>query len=225
MKARRKYSIDQIIEAALAETAEHGLDGVTIRSIATRLNAAPMSLYRYFDDRDQLINLVVDASQAQLVLPPLSSDAPNDMTSIRSWLQAAVKRSREQMLKYPGVADHLLLNGPTGPHTLAFMADVCVVIRRTGRTAEQTGWAYDWLMSTVAVYVSKQTRITPTTQLRHLADDLARRAAAYVAQRRDLAEVIATFAGDADRAFQRVTDTVIDVIVSDVDRPGSPHPP
>lgn len=208
--ARRKLTLDDVVAAGLGVAHTDGLYALTMRAVATRLGASPMGLYRHVADRAELIDRVADASLADLELPP----APPD-DGLRDWIVTVLDRLRELMLAVPGTADHFMLNGPTGPHSLTFMAEMCAVLRRTGRTPERTAWAYDWLMSTAAAYVSKETRIAAGERSRAAGEALRDRVARVMRQRPDLAEVVAHFRGDMDAAFHRATGAVIDAILAD----------
>jgi len=204
---RRKFQLTDVVAAALMETEEHGLERVTMRSVAERLGASPMMLYRHVANRDELADLVADEALANLELPPAAAD-----DAIREWLTGTLDVARQRMLRYPGTADHLLLIGPSGPHTLAFMAAVCAVIRRTGRDAVQTAWAYDWLMTTASVYVSKETRLGTGRGRGEVYAAFNERAQTYIERHPDLADVVAAFAPGEHDAFQRATGSVIDAL-------------
>ncbi len=47
---------DRIIDAARQTLETEGLDGLTIRKVATRCGLSPMAIYRHFADKDALIN-------------------------------------------------------------------------------------------------------------------------------------------------------------------------
>ncbi len=47
------------MDAAVAILDETGLDGLTMRAVADRLDAGAMSLYRHVASRDELLDLVV----------------------------------------------------------------------------------------------------------------------------------------------------------------------
>ncbi|WP_443750637.1 TetR/AcrR family transcriptional regulator [Asticcacaulis solisilvae] len=47
---------DRIIDAARLILETEGLDGLTIRKVATRCGLSPMAIYRHFADKDALIN-------------------------------------------------------------------------------------------------------------------------------------------------------------------------
>jgi AcrR family transcriptional regulator len=215
--SRRRLTLDEIVDAGLVAVAAASVDRLTMRSVAERLGAAPMSLYRHVQDRDELVAMVVDRVAADLALPPHEATADP-----RAWLVDMTEVVRERLLQYPGSAEHLLLHGPTGPHTLRFMASVCTVLRRTGRTAAETAWAYDWLMTTVAAYVSKEARIAAGHRVADITGALAARTLQHTADRPDLLEVVMSFSGDMASAYRRATGSVIDALLDTSSTPPSP---
>ena len=62
-------SLDQIADTALVIADTEGLDAVSVRRIARELRAGPMSLYNYFDSRDELLELMADRVAAEMVVP------------------------------------------------------------------------------------------------------------------------------------------------------------
>ena len=67
-------SLEQIAEVALAIADAEGLDAVSIRRIARELGSGAMSLYHYFDSRDELLDLMADRVAAEMVVPDLPAD-------------------------------------------------------------------------------------------------------------------------------------------------------
>lgn len=59
----------QVIDAAVALADEEGLEGLTMRSVAHRLAAEAMSLYRHVRNKEDLIDGMVDAVFAEIDLP------------------------------------------------------------------------------------------------------------------------------------------------------------
>src|ERR1700684_3318339 len=57
---RRPLSRDQVVEAAISEIHAGRYNEMTIRSLATELGVAPMSLYRHIRDRNDLLDEVTD---------------------------------------------------------------------------------------------------------------------------------------------------------------------
>lgn len=90
----RGLSRAQIVEAALAVADAEGLEAVSIRRIARELRAGAMSLYHYFDSRDELLELMGDTVAAELLVPRLPSDW-------RAALSAIAHHSRATFLNHP----------------------------------------------------------------------------------------------------------------------------
>jgi AcrR family transcriptional regulator len=67
----RGLSRGQIVETALWIADEEGLAEVTIRRIARELRSGAMSLYHYFDSRDELLDLMSDAVAAEMLVTEL----------------------------------------------------------------------------------------------------------------------------------------------------------
>ena len=57
--------------AALALLEERGLENLSIRALAARLDVSPMHLYRFFRDKEELLDLVTDAALGADLIPPL----------------------------------------------------------------------------------------------------------------------------------------------------------
>jgi AcrR family transcriptional regulator len=59
---RRGTGLDRtaIVRAAITIADADGMDAVTMRRVAERLNTGPMSLYRYVPDKDALVSMMVD---------------------------------------------------------------------------------------------------------------------------------------------------------------------
>jgi AcrR family transcriptional regulator len=210
--SRQRLTVETIVEAALACTADAGLDNLTMRAVAARLASSPMALYRHVADRDELVARTVDQTLADIDLLP--HPAPDQA---RDWLIHMATTVRQRLRAYPGTADHLLMNGPTGPWTMTFMDRVCHVLADTGRSPTDTAQAYDWLMTTAAAYVAKQDRLDRTGGTHQAATAFADRTAAHARKLPHLARVIPEFRGDADRAFHRAVEQVIDTLLHPIE--------
>ena len=89
-------SRDQIAETALAIADAEGIDAVSIRRIARELRSGAMSLYHYFDSRDELLELMADRIAAEMVVP---GELPDDW---RGALKAIAEQSRRPSRATPG---------------------------------------------------------------------------------------------------------------------------
>ncbi|GAA2191912.1 TetR/AcrR family transcriptional regulator C-terminal domain-containing protein [Micromonospora lupini] len=103
---------EQIIAAAIALADEGGLEAVSLRKVAARLNAGPMRLYGYISTKDELFDLMVDEVHAEI----LPGEQPGDW---REALRVLAHRTRQAALRHVWLAD-LLGGRPTlGPNGMA----------------------------------------------------------------------------------------------------------
>ena len=63
-----RLSRERIVEAALAVVARDGLDALSMRRLAQELDVWPMSVYRYFRDKDELLDAVVEAAADEVAV-------------------------------------------------------------------------------------------------------------------------------------------------------------
>jgi AcrR family transcriptional regulator len=77
-RPRGSLSRDLILAAA-EEVAQQGLDALTLRAVAARLEAAPMALYRHFATKEELLNALLDRVLGRFVPAPPSDDWVEDL--------------------------------------------------------------------------------------------------------------------------------------------------
>ncbi|MEW5353825.1 MULTISPECIES: TetR/AcrR family transcriptional regulator [unclassified Streptomyces] len=122
----------RIVAAAVALADEGGLEAVSLRKVAARLDAGPMRLYRYISTKEELFDLMVDEVQAEI----LPAEPPGDW---REALRGLAHGARRAALRHEWLAD-LLGGRPTlGPNGLAVaeatlaaldgLADIDTVLR------------------------------------------------------------------------------------------------
>src|SRR3977135_15848 len=92
------YSREQITAAAIKIADVEGIEAVSMRRIAREVSAGAMSLYRYLGSKDDLIELMTDAVEAE---GPLR-DNPGE--GWRAGIQRMAERARTIMLRHPWVA-------------------------------------------------------------------------------------------------------------------------
>jgi AcrR family transcriptional regulator len=95
-------SLDQIADVALAIADAEGLEAVSIRRIARELGSGAMSLYHYFDSRDELLDLMADSVAAEMLVRDLPADW-------RGALRAIAHQSRDTFRRHPWL--HSALRG------------------------------------------------------------------------------------------------------------------
>jgi AcrR family transcriptional regulator len=121
-----------IVAAAVALADEGGLEEVSLRKVAARLNAGPMRLYGHIATKQELLDLMVDEVHAEIL--------PGERTADwREALRVLAHRTRRAALRHPWLADLLGGRPALGPNGLAVteaklaaldgLADVDTVMR------------------------------------------------------------------------------------------------
>src|SRR3954466_8517319 len=66
---RTRLSRRRILDAARAIAQGEGIDALSMRRLAQELDVWPMSVYRYFQDKDALLDAVAASAAEELELP------------------------------------------------------------------------------------------------------------------------------------------------------------
>lgn len=143
--ARRRAPLtrEAIVAAAVSLADAEGLESVSIRRIASRLNARPMSVYSFagIESKEDLFDLMIDDVCAEMLL---TEGLPK---SWRDALRASAARSRAVLVRHPWWIDLLgrrVLIGPNATRyreqTLAAVAGLPVDqgLRMAAVTAVET---------------------------------------------------------------------------------------
>ena len=77
-RKRGSLTREAILDAA-EPLAREGFDGLTMRAVAARLQAAPMALYNHFADKDELVDALLDRVLARFQPPPATGDWVADL--------------------------------------------------------------------------------------------------------------------------------------------------
>lgn len=108
---RRAPGVDQYVAAALAVADAEGLAAVSMRRVASDLGSGTATLYRYITNRDELVDLMVDAAQGEDPLPEPTADW-------RAGLAAVAHGQRATLLRHPWLAGELTGRPSLGPSSL-----------------------------------------------------------------------------------------------------------
>ena len=85
---RDPLSRRQIVTVALRIADEEGLEAVSMRRIAKELGTGAMSLYHYFDSRDELFELMGDTVAAEMLVPQLPAHWRDALVAIAGHTRA-----------------------------------------------------------------------------------------------------------------------------------------
>jgi AcrR family transcriptional regulator len=103
-------SLEEITAAAVTLADTHGIEAVSMRTLAVRLGVGAASLYRYVDRKDELIDLMVDAVMGDDLQFGVRGDWREDLRSF-------ARAMREMTLHHPWVAVHGAGRRSLGPNT------------------------------------------------------------------------------------------------------------
>jgi AcrR family transcriptional regulator len=89
-----QWSRAEITEAALRVADAEGLEAVSMRRVATELGTGAASLYRYVDTREDLLDLMTDATAAEYEHVPPTDDWLADLVAFGEQARAIFRRHR-----------------------------------------------------------------------------------------------------------------------------------
>jgi AcrR family transcriptional regulator len=92
---------EDVVDAGLRLTRRSGFAHLSMRRLAAELGSPSMNAYYYVRDKRHLLDLVGDAVLGEVPVPP--TDLPWEKR-----LTLLFEGGREVLLRYPGVAQHLL---------------------------------------------------------------------------------------------------------------------
>lgn len=112
-------TLARIVDAAVELADTEGPTAVSMRRLAAELGVGTMSLYRYIETKDDLLDLMTDQVMAEQVQPqsqPMAGGA--SFGGWRQRLRGYAVRHREVLLHHPWVLGVTAARPPLGPNTL-----------------------------------------------------------------------------------------------------------
>jgi len=129
-RTRVTLSYPRIARAGVEIADREGLDAVSMRRVAKQLEAGPMSLYRYVESRDELIELMTDHAYAGFPAAPRSGDWRADLAE-------AAHHIRRTTLKHPWLAGQSVPRTGLGPNLLRMMESTLALVDGYGLHIDQ----------------------------------------------------------------------------------------
>jgi AcrR family transcriptional regulator len=114
VQARSRQTVARILDAAAAIADEEGVDAVTTRSIADRAGVSYPSLYRFFADRDAILDELMEQHCAEVDARCMAAEQTWEITSIAELLNNELDLHVDYYRKHPGAAG-LWMGGRTSP--------------------------------------------------------------------------------------------------------------
>jgi TetR/AcrR family tetracycline transcriptional repressor len=150
-KKRRPLDRQLIIRTALELLDEVGLDDVTMRALAERLNVKAASLYRHVRDKDELLALLGDEISGEIPLPRESGNW-------RTQLAEAAWNVRRGLLAHRDAARVLANTPPVGPQRLRHIEALLRILRAAGLKKQDAARAGYHLNNFVTEFAADEAR-------------------------------------------------------------------
>src|SRR6266702_2259220 len=125
---RRGLSAEAIVEAAVRIADAEGLEAISMARVAAELGFTTMSLYRYVASKDELLQLMFNASA--LGAETLVIEGDDWRSRLRSW--AVIQR--DMLDRHPWITQMPMPAPPLAPNSMHF-------VERALETMEGTGLA------------------------------------------------------------------------------------
>jgi AcrR family transcriptional regulator len=111
----------EITAVALDIADQEGLDAVSMRRVAAELGTGAASLYRYVETREELLDLMSDASGGEYELPAPTGDWLADLVAVG-------EQSRVILRRHPWLPGLILSRPVIGPNGIAMLEHVLAVL-------------------------------------------------------------------------------------------------
>ena len=121
----RGLSREEIVSAAIAVADAEGPDAISMRRIARELNAGAMSLYWYVASKEELLDLMLDAIEAEIEAPEPSGDWRAD-------LSAFAHRTRAALGRHMWAIEFIGSRPPSGPNDVRNLESLLSLLDGTG---------------------------------------------------------------------------------------------
>ena len=143
---RAPLSRDVVVEAGIAFVDDRGLPELTMRALGQHLHVEAMSLYRYVNGREDLLDAMVDHLVGRLHLDPAEALQPADgWQGYLQWLAHAV---RDLAHEHPHVFPLIATRHPAAPwlrpplRSLEIVEDFLTALTSRGFTEPSAAAAY-----------------------------------------------------------------------------------
>lgn len=140
-------TVERIVDAALEAIEAAGFEDLTMRKVAARLETGPASLYAHVRNRAELGDLLIGRLCSQVSLP-----APDPACWREQFLDVCTQL-RDQLLRYPGIAQAALtVVVPADLDTLRVAEVMLAILLAGGAAAQQAAWTSDAAFLYIAGY-------------------------------------------------------------------------
>jgi AcrR family transcriptional regulator len=142
-----QHSRAEITAIAIAIADREGLDAVSMRRVAAELGTGAASLYRYVETREDLLDLMIDATGSEYRLAEPSGDWLADLLAVGQQCRAILRR-------HPWLPGLVVTRPPSiGPNGVALLEHVLEVLARHPADIDAKMEAFAMLNGMTAAFV------------------------------------------------------------------------
>lgn len=113
-----------LVAAAVAIVRAEGFAGLSVRRLAAQLGCGATSVYWHVQNKDQLLDLVIDELIGEIQVPMTGSATER----VRGFGRSALA----VLIVHPGLAEHILHRGGSGPNGVAFAEQMLALLAAGG---------------------------------------------------------------------------------------------
>jgi AcrR family transcriptional regulator len=157
-----RHSREEISAAAIAIADREGLDAASMRRVAADLGTGAASLYRYLETREDLLDLMIDATGAEYACAPPTGDWLADLLDIGDQARAIMRR-------HPWLPPLLITRPVLGPNGLVLLEHVLEALAPHPASTAAKLEAFALLNAATALFVQNELAGGPARQQRNAA--------------------------------------------------------
>lgn len=156
------HSRDEITAAAIAIADREGLDAVSMRRVAADLGTGAATLYRYVENREDLLDMMIDATGAEYVFAARTGDWLADLLDIG-------EQGRVIMRRHPWLPALLITRPVLGPNGLILLEHALEALAPHPATVAAKLDAFAILNAATALFAQNELTGGPARQERNAA--------------------------------------------------------
>jgi TetR/AcrR family tetracycline transcriptional repressor len=132
---REPITAERLADVALDLIDRHGVEGLTVRSLAQALGVGTMTIYWYVQNKEEVLDLVADRILADVEIPPVGGD----------WRVAgrtAALAVRRRMMAHARAVSVMVGRGSFGPNGMRMIEQALAIFRAAGFDDVEAADAY-----------------------------------------------------------------------------------
>lgn len=161
-----RLSVDSIVDAAMTLVDENGLDGLSMRKLARRLDVEAMSLYHHVQSKEALLDLMVEQVFDGVGLNP-SAEMWTDQ------LRAGMQSLRSSLLAHPNLLPVVATRPVMSRSTMAIVELALAELTRVGFTPDRARQVLNVLVSFAVGHALMEAGVSPMMFDGHDAETVA----------------------------------------------------